>query len=346
MRAPGFWWRTPPSLLAHLLRPPGLLYGAIAGHRMNRPGERAPVPVICIGNLTAGGAGKTPTALMVAGLLRAAGKTPVFLSRGYGGRLAGPVRVEAHHGAEEVGDEPLLLARSAPTVVSRDRPAGARLAQEAGAGVVVMDDGLQNPSLIKDLALAVVDGATGIGNGLPLPAGPLRAPMSAQWPRIDALLVIGDGSPGDAIAAEASARGKSVLRGRLVPDPAMATRLRGERVLAFAGIGRPQKFFDTLARCGAVVEVARPFPDHHRFSADEVAALRSEASARGLHLVTTEKDAARLAHGEEFRDLKTGLLTLPVHLEVEDPAALRDELVRRIGSDREGARPGAGSPSA
>ncbi len=333
MRAPDFWWRSPPSLVANLLRPPSLIYGAVAGRRMKRPGTKAAVPVICIGNFTAGGAGKTPTALMVAGLLRAAGKTPVFLTRGYGGRLAGPVRVEAHHRAEEVGDEPILLARSAPTVVARDRPAGARLARELGASVLVMDDGLQNPSLVKDLAVAVVDGATGIGNGLTLPAGPLRAPMRTQWSSIHAILVIGDGKPGEALAREGERQGKVVLRGRLAPDSAMAARLRGERVLAFAGIGRPEKFFETLSQCGAVIEEARSFPDHYRFSAGEIAALKDEARRRGLHLVATEKDAARIAHGDEVQDALASLLTLPVHLQLDEPELLRDLVLEIVGGD-------------
>jgi tetraacyldisaccharide 4'-kinase len=298
---------------------------------MGRPGTTAGVPVICIGNFTAGGAGKTPTALMLAGWLRAMGRSPVFLTRGYGGSLAGPVRVEDRHLSEEVGDEPLLLASSAPTIVSRDRVAGARLAREAGADVIVMDDGLQNPSLVKDLSIAVVDGATGIGNALPLPAGPLRAPMAAQWPAVDAVLILGEGAAGDAVAREAEAHGKAVLKGRLVPDAAMAARLRGERVLAFAGIGRPGKFFETLARCGAAVEEARAFPDHHRFSTAEIEALRGEAKRRGLRLVTTEKDAARIAHGGEARDALASLIALPVHLEVDDREAWRRLLSRRAG---------------
>jgi tetraacyldisaccharide 4'-kinase len=337
MRAPPFWWHAPPSLLATILRPPSLLYGAVAGRRMRRAGGRAGVPVICVGNFTVGGAGKTPTALMLAGLLRAAGKTPVFLTRGYGGRLPGPVRVEDRHGAEDVGDEPLLLARSAPTIVSRDRPAGAKLARGLSANVIVMDDGLQNASLRKDLAVAVVDGAMGIGNGLVLPAGPLRAPMEVQWAAVDAVLVIGQGEAGEAVAAAASARGRTVLRGSLVPDAPMAGRLRGQRVLAFAGIGRPAKFFETLAACGARVEVTRAFPDHHRYAEAEVTALKLEAKRSGLHLVTTEKDAARLAHDDALRDAATSLLVVPVHLQVDDPEGLRRLVLDRIGDGSPGA---------
>lgn len=335
MRAPAFWWQAEPSPWARLLRPTSLIYGLIAGHRMGKPGERALLPVVCIGNFTLGGAGKTPTALAVAGMLAGAGERPAFLSRGYGGRLPGPLRVEPHHQAEDVGDEPLLLARTAPAIVSRDRPAGARLAHESGATVVVMDDGLQNPSLAKDCALAVVDGATGIGNGLVLPSGPLRAPMEAQWPAADAVLVIGGGAGGEAMAREAQRRGKPIFRAGLMADPAAARALRGRRVLAFAGIGRPEKFFETLRACGAAVEAARSFPDHHPYTEADLAGLRAEAERQGLQAVTTEKDFVRIAGtgGESW----PGLTSLPVRLYLEDEAGLRDFILGRIRESRRGA---------
>jgi tetraacyldisaccharide 4'-kinase len=315
MRAPVFWWQGASTPLSVLLAPAAALYGAVAARRMARPGQRAGVPVICIGNFTAGGAGKTPTALAVARLLSDAGERPFFLTRGYGGRLAGPVRVAAAHGAKEVGDEPLLLARAAPTIVSRDRPAGARLAAAAGASVIVMDDGLQNPSLEKDLALAVVDGASGLGNGRVIPAGPLRAPMAAQWPHVQAVAIVGAGAAGEALAREAATRGLPVLRARLVPDAAVAAQLRGVRVLAFSGIGRPEKFAESLGACGAHVEEVRVFPDHHVFTPAELAEVEAQASRRGLLLVTTEKDAARAARPD--------WTVLPVRLEADDAAAFR-----------------------
>ncbi|MGU3542062.1 tetraacyldisaccharide 4'-kinase, partial [Methylobacterium sp. A52T] len=183
MRPPAFWAAGPDHPAARALAPVGAVYGALAARRMDRPGARAGCPVLCLGNFTLGGAGKTPAALAVAGLVAELGAAPAFLSRGYGGRLAGPVRVDpAHHAAADVGDEPLLLARLVPAIVARDRPAGAALCRSLGADVVVMDDGLQNPSLAKDLSLAVVDGPAGLGNGLPFPAGPLRAPLARQWP--------------------------------------------------------------------------------------------------------------------------------------------------------------------
>ncbi len=333
MRPPAFWWQAEPSLLARLLRPAGLIYGSVSGRRMGRPGERAPLPVVCIGNFTLGGAGKTPTALAVAGMLAGAGERPAFLSRGYGGRLPGPLRVEPHHRAADVGDEPLLLARTAPAVVSRDRPAGARLAHGIGATAVVMDDGLQNPSLAKDCALAVVDGATGIGNGLVLPSGPLRAPMEAQWPALDAVLVIGGGAGGEAVAREAERRGRRVFRAGLMPDPAAARALRGRRVLAFAGIGRPDKFFETLRACGAAVEAARPFPDHHPYTEADLAGLKAEAEQQGLQPVTTEKDLVRIANAETWPELSS----LPVRLYLEDEAGLRDLILGRVRESRRGA---------
>ncbi|GEO14562.1 tetraacyldisaccharide 4'-kinase [Microvirga aerophila] len=333
MRAPAFWWQAAPSFLAHALRPPSLLYGAVAARRMNRPGQKAGLPVLCIGNFTAGGAGKTPTALAVAELLEGAGESPAFLSRGYGGRLPGPVQVEEHHTARDVGDEPLLLGRRAPAIVSRDRPAGARLALEIGATVIIMDDGLQNPSLVKDCAIAVVDGATGIGNGLPLPSGPLRAPMPAQWPAVDAVVIVGAGVGGDAVAAEAERQGKRVFRASLQPYTAAAEALRGQRVLAFAGIGRPEKFFETLRECGALVERIIAFPDHHPYSGDDLRGLRKEAEGLGLQAITTEKDLARIA-STEVAEPWSGLMALPVQLCIDDEAGLRKFILRRIEGRR------------
>ena len=334
MRAPHFWWQPSPSLQANLLRPASFIYTSVAARRMRRQGVKADLPVICIGNFTAGGAGKTPTALAVAGILDAAGESPAFLSRGYGGRLPGPVQVRTpQHTASDVGDEPILLSRAAQTVVSRDRPAGARLAYESGATVVVMDDGLQNPSLIKDCAIVAVDGATGIGNGLPLPAGPLRAPMDVQWPAIDAVLVIGDGEPGRQVAEDARRRDKRVFEARLEPSMEAAQSLEGRKVLAFAGIGRPEKFFESLRACGAAVEAARPFPDHHAYTAAELTSLRREAEAQGLVAVTTEKDFARIAAVKDANPWPN-LMVLPVRLRIENEAGLRNLLLRRIAERR------------
>lgn len=334
MRAPRFWWDPSPSLRASLLRPAGILYSTITARRMRRQGQKADLPVICIGNFTVGGAGKTPTALAIARILDAAGESPAFLSRGYGGRLRGPLQVQRdHHTAFDVGDEPILLSGAALTIVSGDRPAGARLAYETGSTVVIMDDGLQNPSLIKDCAIAVVDGATGVGNGLPLPAGPLRTSLETQWPAIDAVLVIGDGEPGQRIAAEARRRDKRVFEARLEPARDAAGALAGRKVLAFAGIGRPEKFFDTLRACGAIVEAGHSFPDHHRYRAAELAALRREAETRGLQAITTEKDLARVAAVSDAQPWPD-LAVLPVRLWIENEAGLRNLILRRINERR------------
>lgn len=323
MKAPDFWWH-PPGIAAKLLAPAALLYAAVADRRIGRPGQRAPCPVICVGNMTVGGTGKTPTALALARLLGEAGSRSVFLTRGYRGRLPGPVVVDpSRHDALDIGDEALLLAAGADTVVSRDRPAGAVLAASLRADLVVMDDGLQNPSLVKDFALAVFDGATGLGNGATLPAGPLRASASAQWPRVDAVLVIGPGRAGDAVVREAERRRVPVHRAQIVPDPGRAEQLRGKRLLAFAGIGRPAKFFDTLAALGADVVVRRAFADHHAYTPAELGSLLDEAAREKLLPVTTEKDAARLGPvvGRDPR-----IATLPIVVAFADAAALLDQI--------------------
>jgi tetraacyldisaccharide 4'-kinase len=296
VKAPSFWWTPRATAPALCLSPIASVWGALAARRLRKPGEAVGLPVVCVGNFTVGGAGKTPVALAVAALAEAGGHRPFFLSRGYGGSVRGPVRVDPlHHGAGEVGDEPLLLARGFPVVVSRDRPAGARLCRDAGATLVVMDDGLQNPSLMKDLRLVVVDGAVGVGNGFCLPAGPLRAPMAAQWPLVDALVVVGSGAPGEALATDARRRGKPVLAVTIAPDEADLASLRGRPLLAFAGIGRPAKFFDTLTAAGSEVRRAEAFADHHPYTSAEVESLLRQAESAGLTLVTTEKDAVRLA---------------------------------------------------
>jgi tetraacyldisaccharide 4'-kinase len=309
MRAPGFWWRKSGAAAA-LLSPLGAIYGSIAARRLAQSGERVGVPVICIGNPTVGGAGKTPTAIMVARMLAAAGGRPAFLTRGYGGKLSGPVQVEASHTAADVGDEPLLLARVASTVVSRDRVAGARLAIAAETSVIVMDDGFQNPALAKDLSILVIDGARGIGNGRVIPAGPLRTPLAPQLARAHAILIVGDGPM--------PATNLPTFHGRLVPDRAALARVENRRVLAFAGIGDPQKFFATLAAAGINAQIQRGFADHHRYRADEAAALIAEAERHDLALVTTEKDLVRLQGDPALAALAARTQALPVELIVSE----------------------------
>jgi len=317
-RAPEFWWRSRTSASARLLFPLGSLIGAVAARRMARPGMRAEVPLICVGNFVVGGAGKTPTALALAEMLIATDERPFFLSRGYGGtRRPEPIVVDQDRArAADVGDEPLLLAKVAPTIVGADRIAAARLAVSRGATAIVMDDGLQSRSLELDLALAVVDGETGVGNGLTLPAGPLRAPLAAQMPYVSAVVVIGPGAAGEAVAWAARRASTPVLRATLMPDIDAICRLQGRRVLAFAGIGRPQKFFATLERAGVTVEERIAFPDHHRFVPKDIADLVRRARVRSLALVTTEKDAVRLPQGSDA-------VALPVRLTFEEPDKMR-----------------------
>lgn len=327
MRAPGFWWRSPPSALARLLQPLGALYGAITLQRMRRPGAEAGIPVICVGNFVAGGAGKTPTTLALASRLTAMGETPFALTRGYGGRLPGPLRVDpARHIAADVGDEPLLLAARLPTIIARERPAGAALARETGASFVLMDDGLQNPSLHKDLRLAVVDGAVGVGNGLCLPAGPLRAPLAGQLEQVDALVVIGEGAAGDDVAAQALTMGKRVLRARLAPPVDIQAELAGLSVLAVSGIGRPEKFAATLRAAGARLAGEHAFGDHHAYTAGDVSMLIAEAKGHACRIAVTEKDMVKLAPLWPAAE-RSLLLCVPVTLAFEDEAAV-DALLR------------------
>nr|Q07T97.1 RecName: Full=Tetraacyldisaccharide 4'-kinase; AltName: Full=Lipid A 4'-kinase [Rhodopseudomonas palustris BisA53] len=332
MREPEFWRRR--SLLSLLLMPLAALYGAIAASRMRKPGRSIAVPVICVGNYHGGGAGKTPTTLTLVALLRELDETPVVLSRGYGGSLNGPVEVDPdRHSAAEVGDEPLMMARSVPVVVAKDRVAGATLAMSRRASVIVMDDGFQNPALAKDVSLIVIDARRGIGNGRVIPSGPLRAPLPLQCERTDALLIIGAGSAADPVAARLKSKGVPTLRGHLAPDPACVEALRGRAVLAFAGIGDPERFFATLRASGIEVAAERPFPDHHPYSGDDVAALLDRARRDGLTLVTTEKDLARL--GDQPQLAEAGLTALPVTLALEDEAGFRRFVIAQLGAARD-----------
>ncbi len=340
MREPGFW-HGPPSWKSHLLKPLSALYGAIAAKRLQHTGMNAGIPVLCVGNYHVGGAGKTPTVLALTKLLRDLGEIPVVLSRGYGGKLQGPVRVDpARHAASDVGDEPLMLAATLPVVISRDRADGVALARAQAASVILMDDGFQNPSIAKDASVIVIDSERGLGNGQVIPAGPLRAPLRPQLARTDALVIVGHGAAAGTVAADIAAQGKPVLRAHLRPDNAQVSSLRDKRVLAFAGIGDPQRFFKTLQASGIDVVRQRAFADHHAFSKAEIESLVAEATRDALTLVTTEKDFVRLRNGDALPDSAKHITPFAVTLEFDDAARLRKFVADRLFKAREKKRSG------
>lgn len=320
MRQPEFWNRQDliSQVAVFLLSPLGRLYGASVACRAahTRP-FRSRAKVVCVGNLTVGGTGKTPIAMEIARLLIARGARPVFLTRGYGGRISGPAFVTPDDRAIHVGDEPLLLATVAPVIVSRDRAAGARLADEHGFDVIVMDDGHQNFSLTKDVSVIVVDAETGFGNIHVLPAGPLRESLSQGLARADAIVVNGDGNP-----QEVAGTTLTTIRARLAPTG--EKDWSGRRAVAFAGIGRPERFFASLGALGAEIVEALPYSDHHVYTQSEIARLKARARAESANLVTTEKDYMRLTPTE-----RAGIEFVSVRAEFDDRAAL-DGLLDRL----------------
>jgi len=312
MRAPEFWKRR--GAAAMLLAPLGMLYGAsVAWKARHARPYRATARIVCVGNLTAGGSGKTPVALAIAARLQARRDRVFFLTRGYGGSEHGPVQAQASGDAARIGDEALLLARCAPTIVSRDRADGAAYAAARGAQIIVMDDGHQNFSLAKDLSFVVVDGESGFGNGLMIPAGPMREPVAQGLARADAVIVMNTGEP------DLGRYKGPVLRARLTAQRGI---LQGQKVFAFAGIGRPEKFVASLEEAGAIVTGTHFFADHHPFRTGEIAALKARAGQ--AHLVTTEKDYVRLDPQD-----RAGITVLPVRAVFENEAAL-DQLLGRI----------------
>lgn len=325
MRAPKFWFTRPeaPTLRARLLTPIGWLY-ALAGRirRWRARPYRAEAPVVCVGNLVAGGAGKTPTVLALCDRLAALGADPQILSRGYGGRIAGPHRVEpGRDRSEDVGDEPLLMAARWPVWIGRDRVKSAQAAIAAGAEVLVMDDGYQNPHLHKDLSIIVIDAGVGHGNERVIPAGPLREPLEKGFERAHAAILVGQRPP-DRPWPWTPPR-TPTLHARLSAVSDLPS-LKGKRVVAFAGIGRPEKFFETLRGLGAELIEATPFPDHHRYSTAILSRLLARAEAAGAILATTEKDAIRLPPRFAGR-----VLVVRVSMGFADPGAV-DALLRPV----------------
>lgn len=340
--APPFWW-TRKSPLPWLLAPVSFVWGRGSAFRMRaRPSASVPVPVLCIGNFIAGGAGKTPTAIEMARAAKARGLNPGFLSRGHGGKIAGPAVVDlSKHHSHDVGDEPLLLAEEAVTVVCADRPKGARLLVEQGCDFVIMDDGFQNPSLAKDFSLLVVDAKRGLGNGFVMPSGPMRAPLGAQLALAHAVLVIGDAPGGDRLIRQTARRGKPVHIARVAPvEP---DKWKGRWFLAFAGIADPTKFFDSLRLAGAEIFDPRGFGDHHHYTEEEAREILDKARLNKVAIVTTTKDMARL-HGEkgDLAELAHTAEVFEIGLAFDDPrspalvidAAIRNAKARMLREKR------------
>lgn len=333
---PDFWWRKP-GLAALGLSPISALYGLVSGRRMTHAkGYAAAVPVLCVGNFTLGGAGKTPTSLALAEAAKAMGLVPGFLSRGYGGSFAADALLvdPQRHRSDEVGDEPLLLAATAMTVVSPRRMAGAQLLAQNGADLIIMDDGFQSARLHIDYALIVADARRGIGNGMVFPAGPLRAPLKVQVDAATALLCVGEGKAGASLAQTVRGAAKPVFTAAL--KPAAHEELAGVKVLAFAGIADPGKFQITLEEIGATVAERRDFADHAPLSDADASALLRDADARGLQLVTTAKDAARLAGRDGAAgELLARTQIVRVEMAFADPQAPQQIIAAALAAGRQ-----------
>ncbi len=327
LKAPAFWYNSEnvfARIMALALAPFTLFWRAShALRQMRARAYKSSIPVICVGNLTVGGSGKTPAALALMEIVHRAGiaSAPCFLSRGYGGRLKGPIRVEAHHLSADVGDEPPLLARMAPTIISLDRRAGAIRAEQSGKDLIVMDDGLQNPALMKTLSFVVIDGASAFGNRHLIPAGPLREKLAAGLKKADAFILIGDDKRS---AAALLPQDKPLFRARLRPGAVMD---RNAAYIAFCGMGRPEKFRATLDELGLNIIDWRVFPDHYRYMDKDLRALDEAAKKKNARLITTEKDAQRLLPGFRWRNKP---VVLPVRLEWETPAALESFLKEKL----------------
>ncbi|GAA0778748.1 tetraacyldisaccharide 4'-kinase [Roseibium denhamense] len=333
-KAPEFWWQPNLSAKAALLMPAGWIYGAVAARRMrSRPKAKSRLPVICIGNFVAGGTGKTPFAIRLAERLSEEGHAPGFLLRGYGGKHKGPLPIDPdRHDAAIVGDEALMLASVGPTIVSADRAAGAALAESLEIDILLMDDGFQNPALAKDLTIVLVDAAVGFGNGQCIPAGPLRAPVRAQILKADCLIVVGKGEAAEPAIHLAARKGLPILHAHV--EPSRNDALIGRKLFAYAGIGRPEKFFQTLKDQGLDVKQTRAFADHHLFTEQDARALITQAEENGLQLVTTAKDMARLETGSgelmHWLASRSEVLDVDMVIEEEDRLiALINERLRR-----------------
>ncbi|MFN0025109.1 MAG: tetraacyldisaccharide 4'-kinase [Parvularculaceae bacterium] len=335
LHEPAWWYDTSRRWPPRLLAPFGALYGRFTELRLRRAMPYTPrIPVLCVGNFTAGGTGKTPMAIALAQIVRDLDREPVFLSRGYGGKLTGAHIVDLErHTHIDTGDEPLLLARTAPTVVARDRRQGAELIERTFGpkAVLIMDDGLQNPALTKDFSIAIVDGKRGFGNGRCIPAGPLRAPLGFQAGLVQAIAINGAAGGRDArsiLAPISDHFSGLVIQTHVAPD-ANISWLKNQKLVAFAGIANPERFFATVEKHGGMIAKRYAFADHHTFTDEDAARLIEAADKQGATLVTTEKDFVRLSGGGEvMRSLAERTRTMPVRLNFERDG--RSELTDRV----------------
>lgn len=316
MKTPQIWKKR--NFLSNLLLPISWLYGAATYLRVHtKKSSKVSVPVICIGNLTAGGTGKTPVSVAIAGLLQQNGKNPFFLSRGYGGKLKNILVNPEKHSADLAGDEPLILTRQAPVVVDSNRVKGAELAIHNGADCLVMDDGFQNPGLYKDLSFLVFDGAYGAGNHRLIPAGPLRESLKQGFKRAHALIIIGEDK------TNISAQTALPVFGADIEEIKPATN--NKKVLAFAGIGHPQKFYDSLMRCGLTIFKVQNFPDHHFYTKTELQNLIQTAQKHDLDIYTTSKDYVKIPP-----ELKKYFKVLEIKIKWKEPSKLKQFIFQNI----------------
>ncbi|WP_306261651.1 tetraacyldisaccharide 4'-kinase [Pararhizobium sp. IMCC21322] len=330
LTAPEFWWQRTPTRSARVLSPAGAIYGWLTARRMSRaPRGKADIPVLCVGNLVVGGAGKTPTTLSLVSDLIKLGHKPGILLRGYGGTEKGPLLVKSAHNAGQVGDEALLYANVVPTVVCADRVAGARLLGKTDVDVILMDDGFQNPSLHKDVSLIVVDTQTAWGNGLSCPAGPLRAPVNSQLKTASAIIALGDGARRGEIEDAANRHDLPIYRGEIVPVH-ISEDMVGRRFIAYSGIGRPDKFFESLTNANLEAVERFSFPDHHAFTEQDAEKILSRCRSLDAMPITTEKDFVRLLSAPEHTfaaELRQVTKVLKIQIEWQNP----DSIVEMLG---------------
>ncbi len=313
IKQPQFWKTN--NKISMALWPLSLVYRLVTKIReMRAKPFKSQIPVICVGNVNIGGAGKTPVTIEVAKILQEQGKKVAFLSRGYGGYLYGPVRVDLEkHDAKQVGDEPLLLREIAPVYVAKNRTEGLKLISLSETDVIIMDDGLQNPNVVKDMCLLVIDGSYGVGNGQVLPAGPLRESLQAALSKVTATIFIGDD------ATKMLPLETKIIRAKILPHN--HEKFIGKDVIAFAGIGNPEKFFGSLKELGGNIMKKVSFPDHYMYKEAELENLLKEANECGAMLVTTKKDFVRLD-----AKYKEKIQYLSIEISFSDKAVLEETL--------------------